>query len=165
METVFYCPVCGALTHFNQWKVRSAWASDCMIAGIPQLQVLCTNPNCKKTHVIIPDFLNPYKRYVGAEIEATVEGIPFCDGSCITEAEESTIRRWTRQFAERLPEILNALSRLLIIEYENVLTLLDCSQGLNRIRKLLALFPCRKSSTTLGQTNRELFSGGLLLYF
>jgi hypothetical protein len=136
-----------------------------MIPEIPQLQVLCTNPDCKKTHVIIPDFLNPYKRYISAEIESAIEQRSFSDDIHTTEAEESTVRRWIKQFADRLPEILNALSRLLIIEFENMLSLLDCSQGLTRIRHLLMRFPHQKASTTLGRTNMELFSGGFVLYF
>lgn len=165
MATIFYCPICCALTHFNQWKPRSSWSSDSLIPTIPQLQVLCTNPACKRTHVIIPDFLNPYKRYVGVEIEASIEQPEKAETSTITEAEESTIRRWIRQFSERLPEILNVMVRLLMIEYENMLSLLDCSQGLARLRKLLELFRYRKSSTVLGIANLELFYGGSLLYF
>jgi len=161
----FYCATCGSLTHVNQWKVRSAWSSDDTISEVPQLQVLCTNPACKKTHVIIPNFLNPYKRYIGAEIENTIEQVTKQDAKSITEAEESTKRRWKKQFEQRLPEILKALIRLLMIEYENMLSLLDCSQGLNRLRKLLTLFPGRKAVTTMGRANKELFLGGLWLYF
>ena len=161
----FYCPKCGSLTHFNQWKTRSSWSSDSMISGVPQLQVLCTNDNCKRTHVIIPDFLSPYKRYVGAEIEAAIERSSSDDDFHVTEAEESTINRWISQFKERLPEILSILARLLIIEYENILSLLDCSHGLKRLRKMLALFPHRKAATTLGRGNLELFYGNSRIYF
>ena len=109
--------------------------------------------------------MNPYKRYIGSEIEVAIEQRFCSDDVHTTQAEESAIRRWIKQFAERLPEVLNALSRLLIIEYENMLSLLDCSQGLTRIRHLLLEFPCKKASTTLGRTNMGLFSGGFLLYF
>ena len=160
----FYCPKCGSLTHFNQWKKRSSWSSDSMISQVPQLQVLCTNADCKRTHVIIPDFLNPYKRYVGAEIEKAIDN-KATDGLNVTEAEESTINRWISQFKERLPQILSILARLLIIEYENILSLLDCSHGLKRLRKILMLFPYRKAATTLSMANLELFSGGYLKYF
>lgn len=125
------------------------------------MQVLCTNPDCEKTHVIIPDFLNPYKRYVGTEIEASIEQTT----SIVTDAEESTIRRWKKQFTQRLPDILNILIRLLITEYENMISLLDCSQGLNRLRIILEHFPGRTAATTLGRANMELFGGGYLLYF
>lgn len=129
------------------------------------MQVLCTNAHCKKTHVIIPDFLNPYKRYVGAEIEAAVDQESSSNEAIMTEAEESTINRWRKQFSERLPEILSALMTILIIEYENIVSLLDCSQGIKRIRKILMHFPIRKAVTTLGRTNLELFAGGRKIYF
>jgi len=157
----FHCPLCGALTHSNQWKLRSAWSSDDITRGIPQLQVLCTNHACKKTHVIIPDFLNPYKRYVGVEIEASIEQTSLN----VTNAEESTVRRWKKQFAERFPDILNLLIRLLMTEYANMISLLDCSLGLNRLRRILELFPGRTAATTLGRANMELFGGGYILYF
>lgn len=156
---IFYCSKCGSLAHFNQWIKRSAWSSDSPISTIPQLQVLCTNPACKKTHVIIPDFLHPYKRYIGKEIESSIEQ-ETADTSLDTQAEESTKKRWRRQFAKRLPEVLNTLIRLLIIEYENLLSLLECSGGLSRLRKILLLYPERESSTTMGRTNMELFLGG-----
>ena len=124
------------------------------------MQVLCTNPDCKKTHVVIPDFLNPYKRYVGAEIEASIEQA----STVVTDAEESTVRRWKRQFAERLPHILDELIRLLVTEYGNMMSLLDYSQGLDRLRNILGLFPGRRAATTPGRTNLELFSGGSRLY-
>lgn len=157
----FYCPVCGSLSHFNQWKLRSAWSSDVISRKIPQLQVLCTNRDCKKTHVIIPDFLNPYKRYVGAEIEAAIEP----ENPVVTNAEESTIQRWKRQFSQRLPHILNILIRLLVTEYANMISLLDSSSGLHRLRRILNLFPDRTAATTFGRANAELFGGGSILYF
>jgi hypothetical protein len=158
----FYCSTCGSLTHFHQWKSRSAWSSDITIREIPQLQVICTNDSCEATHVIIPDFLYPYKRYVGVEIEAAIEQKAAAN---ITRAEESTIRRWKEQFANRLPEILKVLMRKVMIEYENMLSLLDSSRGLKRVRKLLQLFPERKAATILGRANLELFWSSSGLYF
>ena len=125
------------------------------------MQVLCTNQDCKRTHVIIPDFLNPYKRYVGVEIEASIEQTSLI----VTHAEESTIRRWKKQFTERFSYILNLLIRLLVTEYANMISLLDCSQGFDRLRRILELFPGRTATTTLGRANMELFGGGYILYF
>jgi hypothetical protein len=165
-EKAFYCSKCGSLTHFHQWKGRSAWSSDSTITEVPQLQVICTNDSCEATHVIIPDFLCPHKRYVGAEIEAAIEQASCKEGTTnITGAEESTIRRWKKQFARRLPEILNMLVRWLMNEYEKMLSLLDSSQGLKRVRKMLQLFPKRKAATILGRANLELFWNKSGLYF
>jgi hypothetical protein len=123
---------------------------------------MCTNEACKATHVIIPDFLNPYKRYVGSEIESSIDKTV---SQPLTDAEESTIRRWNRQFTERLPKIISVLVALLIIEYENMLSLLDCIHGLSRLRRILALFPYRNHSTVLGLANLKLFYGNSLIYF
>ena len=161
-----YCSICGYLTHFHQWKMRNAWSSDSTIKKIPQLQVICTNTSCKATHVIIPDFLCPYKRYVGAEIEAAIESASGeVETANITEAEESTIRRWKNQFAKRLAERLQVLARLLVNEYEKMISLLDNSQGLNRVRRLMRLFPEKKAATTLGRANLALFWSSSGLYF
>ena len=165
-EMVLYCSICGSLTHFHQWKMRNAWSSDSAITKIPQLQIICTNISCKATHVVGPDFLCPYKRYVGAEIETAIESTS-CKGLAanITGAEESTIRRWKNQFANRLSDRLQVLARLLMNEYKKMISLLDYSQGLNRLRQLMQLFPDKKSATTLGRANIELFWSSSGLYF
>lgn len=165
MTITFYCPDCSSMAHHNQWLGRSAWSSDGGDAEIPQLQVLCTNKGCRKTHVIIPDFLNPYKRYVGAEIEECIIAQEATDNTVTTGAEESTIRRWRKQFAERLPHILTALIKLLMIEYENMVSLLKCSGEFNRLRELMGHFPARAASTLLGQANLELYAGASRQYF
>jgi hypothetical protein len=165
-EMTFYCSTCGSKTHFNRWKKRNAWSSDSPIREIPQLQVICTNKSCKVTHVVNPDFLCPYKRYVGAEIEAALEPVNSNSVTAnITEAEESTIRRWKNQFARRLLERFKILTRLLLNEYEKMISLLDKSQGLNRLRRLLQHFPEKKAATTLGRANLELFWSSSGLYF
>jgi hypothetical protein len=165
-EKTLYCSTCGSVTHFHQWKKRNAWSSDSPITKIPQLQVICTNASCKATHVIIPDFLCPYKRYVGAEIEAAIE--PKCgeeETAKITAAEESTIRRWKNQFARRLEERLQVLVRVLMNEYEKMLSLLDNWQEIDRLRRVMQLFPGREAATTLGRANLELFWNSSGLYF
>jgi len=146
--------------------MRNAWSSGSTITKIPQLQVICTNAACKATHVVVPDFLCPYKRYISAEIEAAI-GAASNEKviANITEAEESTISRWKDQFARRLTERLQVLARLLMNEHKKMISLLDNSQGLNRVRRLLQLFPEKKAATTLGRANLELFWSSSGLYF
>jgi hypothetical protein len=163
---VFFCSQCGSRTHFHSWKRRSAWSSDSEGTTILQLQVICTNPDCKKTHVVIPDFLCPYKRYVGAEIEAAVAAQNSKEATnSNTAAEESTIRRWRKQFAMRLKERLNTLERTLLKEYTQMVSLLNNSQGIERVRKLMQLFPKRPAANLLGRANIELIWSGSGLYF
>ena len=115
---------------------------------------------------IIPDFLCPYKRYVGAEIEAAIEPRSGeVETANITEAEESTIRRWKNQFVRRLEERLQVLARVLMNEYEKMMSLLDNWQGLDRVRRLMQLFPGKEAATTLGRANLELFWNSSGLYF
>jgi hypothetical protein len=162
----FFCSKCGSPTHFHSWKRRSAWSSDSEETTILQLQVICTNPDCKKTHVIIPDFLCPYKRYVSSEIEVAVAAQNSKEAvNPNTAAEESTIRRWRKQFAMRFKERLNVLERTLLKEYTQMVSLLDNSQGLGRIRNLLQFFPKRPASTLMGRANLELFRSSSGLYF
>jgi hypothetical protein len=164
--TIIYCCICNSLTHFHQWKMRNAWSSESVIKKIPILQVICTNASCKATHVIVPDFLFPYKRYIGAEIEAAIE--PASGKKVlanITAAEESTIRRWKKQFAGRLAERLRVLERLLVNEYGKMISLLDKSQGLDRVGRLMQLFPEKEAGAILGRANLELFWSSSGLYF
>lgn len=163
---VFYCSECGSATHFHQWKQRKAWSSEQPGGKIKQLQVKCTNEACKKTHVIIPDFLLPYKRYVGAEIEAVIEQKSRKDATPTdTKAEESTMRRWLNQFRQRLPKRMKELEKALINEYNKMVSLLDNTQGMGRLRKLLQLLPQKAAATTLGRANLALFWSGSKLYF
>ena len=48
-------------------------------------------PECAQIHLEMPDFIQPYKRYDKATIEAVING--HCD--CCA-ADNSTIRRWKK---------------------------------------------------------------------
>lgn len=50
-------------------------------------------------------------------------------------------------------------------EYEKMVSLLDNLQGLDRVRRLMQLFPGREAATTLGRANLELFWNSSGLYF
>ena len=49
--------------------------------------------HCRKTHTELPDFMQPFKRYVANVVEAVVDG-----RSETCPAEESTMRKWRRWF-------------------------------------------------------------------
>lgn len=162
----FFCPKCGSITHFHQWKERSAWSCDSLVPRINQLQVLCQNKECNRTHVVLPDFLNPYKRYVGAEIEAAVEQKQD-DPSGIapsTDADESTINRWNAQYLKRVDIIIQVLLRMLIGMgiMEN---LVEQVEGYKRLKKILTLFPKREYATYMGYSNTKMYEHGSLEYF
>jgi hypothetical protein len=63
-------------------------------------------PPCKKTFTRLPSFLIPFKHYVAAEIEGVIGHIAN-GGRLInspSEADESTLRRWWKEFRHKLPQ-------------------------------------------------------------
>ena len=52
--------------------------------------------HCRKTHTELPDFMQPFKRYVANVVEAVVDG-----RSETCPAEESTMRKWCGWFSNR----------------------------------------------------------------
>lgn len=162
----FFCPKCGSKTHAHQWKERSAWSSDSLVPKITQLRVKCPNKACKRTHVILPDFLNPYKRYVGAEIEASIEHIQdkIDAPAPSTDADESTIYRWNAQFLKRFEKILQILLRILI-GIDIMPNLMEYGKGFQRLKKIINLFPQIAFTTHIGRSNMILYANGSLEYF
>jgi Domain of unknown function (DUF6431) len=166
MMMEFFCPKCGSKTHAHQWKERCAWSSDSLVPKIMQLRVLCQNKECRSTHVILPDFLNPYKRYVGLEIEASIEyrQEKSDEVAPATDADESTIYRWNAQFLKRFEKIIQILIRLLI-GMEIMPNLMQQEKGFERLKKILNRFPQIAFTTHLGQTNMLMYANGSLEYF
>ena len=52
--------------------------------------------HCRKIHTELPDFMQPFKRYVANVVEAVVDG-----RSETCPAEESTMRKWCGWFSNR----------------------------------------------------------------
>jgi hypothetical protein len=114
--------------------------------------------------------LNPFKRYVNGEIEASVTGDIEKSNSGAREitgtgAEESTIRRWVRQFNRRLPLILQVLEMILLKECSEMLSLLSQEMGWKRMLALLRLFPPLKASSLMGWCNQKLFLCDFGIFF
>ena len=162
----FFCPKCASKTHAHQWKERSAWSSDSLVPKISQLRVLCQNKECGSTHVILPDFLNPYKRYVGVEIESSIEQKQEKSDALApaTDADESTICRWNAQFLKRFEKIVQILIRILI-GMEVMPNLMEQGKGFGRLKNILKLFPQMFCTTHIGHSNMLLYSNGSLEYF
>src|SRR5690554_4047966 len=64
------CPVCGSYCHFHGWYQRKVRDDD-GAGHILVPRVKCVH--CKKTHIILPDFLAPHKQYIQHVREATVQ--------------------------------------------------------------------------------------------
>lgn len=87
------CPICdGSLkvigSRHRGFTDNAGEAADLIIR-----RLRCQD--CRRIHHELPDILVPYKRHASESIEAAVTG----DDACVA-ADESTIRRWRRWFAE-----------------------------------------------------------------
>jgi hypothetical protein len=63
-------------------------------------------PTCKRTFTRLPPFLLPFKRHVAAEIEGVLCHL-FKGERLIkspSQADESTLRRWWKEFRQKLPQ-------------------------------------------------------------
>ena len=131
------------------------------------MQVLCQGKDCKSTHEVLPDFLHPYKRYVGIEIERSVEQKQQDKSKGVapaTDADESTINRWNAQYLKRVEIILQILLRMLI-EMDIMPNLLEEGSLFGRLKKMLSLFPKSQHATQMGYSNLKMYEYGSLEYF
>lgn len=164
--SLFQCPVCGSLTHINQINPRSCWTEEEQ-QKIPQLQVKCTNINCCKTHSVIPDFLSPYKRYLNIVIESELNansGIETNSTVYVSCAEESTARRWIKQFKARYALVKAYLFRLVFERYQAVLNILENHSPYEELKTLMN-YSGSLSTGVLGKANTELFSSEKRQFF
>jgi hypothetical protein len=68
-------------------------------------------PQCKITFTRLPDWLLPFKHYVAQEIEGVLRHL-FNGGRLIKSpsfADESTLRRWWKEFRDKLPQWVGLL--------------------------------------------------------
>lgn len=103
------CPVCGSYCHFHGWYQRKVRDDD-GAGHILVPRVKCVH--CKKTHIILPDFLAPHKQYIqhvreatvqaGVEEKTPVEKIPGPQAV-------ATSQRWIREFRSIASSLAGAL--------------------------------------------------------
>ena len=94
------CPACGKeLTgHGTKKRHNKDENGDKVWYQIPRKEC----KKCKKTHIMLPDFMIPYKHYRAEIIEAVIDGTDI-----YFAIEESTIYRWKRWF-RNIKEQLNS---------------------------------------------------------
>ena len=131
------------------------------------IRVKCNSKECGKTHALIPDFLCPKKRYKSEEITESIE-IYEEKGNIKevkTTAEESTVRRWIKQYLFKISIIILELEKILIREEEKQVSLLDSAfTGMKRIKIILDKFRNIKNSSKIGFINQKLSSNGLKIF-
>ena len=93
-------------------------------------------PVCKKTHTLLLDNMLPHKHYAAPEIEQVLQNQEDSTSpphEC--GAEESTLRRWRREF----PQILTNLTYCLLKLANVSLSLLSETKPLQRLYNTIAL--------------------------
>lgn len=108
-------------------------------------------PHCRKTFTRLPHFLIPFKHYMAREIEhvlrSILEGCPLTLVS--SGAEESTLRRWQKEFKRKLQSWAGSLESKasgLFGEYPDLLSipfhpLKRLEQALSRLPALPPAWP------------------------
>ena len=92
-------PICSSHCRSHCWYSRKVRLEE-EATRIPVLRVRCRG--CKKTHVVLPDFLAPHKQYTQQIREAAlqaglVDNVPVELATHCSRAGVST-RRWLREF-------------------------------------------------------------------
>jgi len=171
--TEWVCPVCQSRAHIHGTYIRKVIEINLegsileTVVEITIARVKCTSEECGKTHAIIPDFLCPNKRYKSEEISESIE-IYEETGSIEevkTSAEESTIRRWIKQYSSKIDMIVTALERIIIGEKGKQVSLIDYAvKGMKRLKIIRDKFDEMKNSSIIGFVNQILSSNGLKIF-
>lgn len=121
----FFCPVCQGKTRRHEWKDRSVY-EDGLKEVIKLLRIKCKG--CGVTHVVLPDFLSPYRRYSMPTIEKAVTLVcvfkaPLEEVSSTGLQAPETTARWVRWFKEHGDNIAGAVQSFLVRLGKNLPTL------------------------------------------
>jgi hypothetical protein len=110
------------------------------ICQVPRF--LCVQ--CKKTFTLLPHFLLPFKHYAVSEIEGVLRHLS--DGGKLSEApseaDESTMRRWRKEFDLKLETWAGILEAKLIRLGKSIPGIIQClSHPLKRLEQILSCLP------------------------
>ena len=95
--------------------------------------------NCNTYPSLIPDFIMPYKHYMGEIIEAVIEGLEgngIDFSSC--PADNTTVQRWVNQFKERGEQAAGWLLSILFNMYGGLVSILE-QQNKGQLKRLASL--------------------------
>jgi len=116
------CPDCGKPTVLFGFSRLRKLIVDGMIQRIELRRVRCKN--CGKTHVVLPDFVCPYKQYSAFDIELAIHdldsGLTAEQIDCM--AAPSTIRRWYKAFTANAAAVTGALQSLLQVHFNQAIS-------------------------------------------
>jgi hypothetical protein len=112
---------------------------------------------CKKYHVLLPDFLLPYKQYSGNEIESVIiDSATLPTIEIETAASESTVRRWITQIGERLKMAMGIL-KYLFMQMGQIISeiMIEVGHTYSELEQVLEMAPenVKYSGNRLGLAN------------
>lgn len=113
-DLIFTCTVCQGECVCHAWCERKARTGEGTFAILTLLRVKCLS--CLRTHIVLPDFLQPYGRYTQHIREATIVA---CLGGASAETATvhgqavETSRRWVARFKADVEKTAAALRSLL----------------------------------------------------
>jgi hypothetical protein len=167
------CPECHGRAHIHcsyTRKVIELKSGEMDFETVKEIRIVrikCISEDCGKTHAIIPDFLCPKKRYKAEDIEETIE-IYEVKGNVKeveTTAEESTVRRWIKQYLSKIEKIIAAIEKILLKEHVEQVSLIDFEvKGMSRLKIIIDKFQEIKNSCKIGFLNQILSSNGLNIF-
>jgi hypothetical protein len=113
--------------------------------------------NCNTYPSLIPDFIMPFKHYMGGVIEAVIEGLEG-DGIDFSgcPADEATVQRWANQFNERGAQAAGWLISILFNVYGCFAGILEQQNKgqLKRLASLVQKIPApTETSGVIGRAN------------
>jgi len=172
-DTKWLCPECQGRAHIHCSYARKVIELNLegteleTVKEISIVRIKCISEECGKTHAIIPDFLCPKKKYKAEEIEETIE-IYEVKGNIKevkTTAEESTVRRWIKQYLSKIEKIIAAIEKILLKEHGEQVSLIDFEvKGISRLKIIIDKFQDIKNSCKIGFLNQILSSNGLKIF-
>ena len=94
------CPLCNGFLKQRDRKSRDVKNLLGEIRHFQLRRLLCIE--CERLHTELPDIIQPFKHYDSETIQSVIDGDNAAK-DCV--ADESTMRRWKKDFAQALPEI------------------------------------------------------------
>ena len=122
-----FCPVCCSALSVRGSKNRKVIKGDGS-KMIYRLRVLKCD-KCRKHHVELPDFIQPFKHHESETIESVLD-----DTAISCSAEESTLKRWRLWFYENYNRVDSTLTSIWISGHRVHVNLLQRTSLLQNIR-------------------------------
>lgn len=125
--------------------------------------------SCNRTHAILPDFICPRKHYSACDIEFVLkdveDNIPAEDIE--TTASISTVKRWIKEFGEKVKEAAGSLKSLLYTIVSKTISEIVLSNltPFKLLERLLKEFPeIDNSNFVIGEANIWLLNNTAGIY-